>query len=471
IAGAGITFNLPKKLFTAELKQEVKLLDAITIPGTNAATLTIDAKSKKLSLKAKAGISLTGAPTGPEALSLGIKDFLFDVTPYNTTNPVIKLNGAAYISLWTLGGFSGTIQNAVLDGKGNLNLPPGLNTLLGVKTISLPITADLRAGQTLAQLGGRVGDLAIKHFPLELPEIIVKNDGIHLKGKIGIANVITIPLGDLLFTQTESATSVKGDVGIGPFTLAEGNFTFPAGTATAITFEGKMGIPGLTGQKLSGSIYKDGKLEFTGLTKIGLINVDTMGKFSISPDKLKLHADTAGFGVGLGGLAKCSLAFTNLDITPSKISGTATGTFSNVLGIDTSLRGNFSFDGSTIELTYPSSVTLCGISVGDGRLSVGIGGVSGSGKISSGGKSVTVSITIENGILKLKGPLGELIAEGTRIVSNLAETTVEIASDEKEVIAEDAEGVINNLSRMSDPWIKELEGCGCCCALCQKRNC
>ena len=430
-----------------------QLFDTVTIPGSCAATLTVDGKTKTLTVSGKAGIPLTGGVMGPEALSLGIKNFLFEATPYNSTNATVKLTGEAYISLWTLAGFSGTINNAILDGKGNLNLPPGLNKLIGINTISLPVRVDLRSGQTIAQLGGKVAGLFIKHFPLETPEVIVKNDGVHLKGQIGISHVITIPLGDLVFKKDESYTTINGDIGIGPFTVAEGSFILPANDNEGIGFSGKMGIPGLSSQKISGNIYNDGKVDLAGVTKIGLITVDSLAKFAVST--AGLHADTAGMSVGLGGLAKCALTFTSLDITKSLISGTVTGRFTGVLGINEALSGNFSFDGQTVELTYPSTVSLCGISVSNAKLRIGIGGVTGSGTISAAGQSKTVSITIENGIMKLKGPLGELIAEGLGIANKIKDTVVETASQEASVVGEDADKTLDNLSRMTDPWIKD----------------
>ncbi|MGD0336572.1 MAG: hypothetical protein ABSB18_05670, partial [Candidatus Omnitrophota bacterium] len=453
VAGTTMTVDMPKKLLTAGLSQEVKLFDTVTIPGSCAATLTVDGKTKTLTVSGKAGIPLTGGVVGPEELSLGIKNFLFEATPYNSTTATVKLSGDAYVSLWTLAGFSGTITNAVLDGKGNLNLPPGLNKLIGINTISLPVRVDLRSGQTIAQLGGKVAGLFIKHFPLETPEVIVKNDGVHLKGQIGISHVITIPLGDLVFKKDESYTTINGDIGIGPFTVAEGSFILPANDNEGIGFSGKMGIPGLSSQKISGNIYNDGKVDLAGVTKIGLITVDSLAKFAVST--AGLHADTAGFSVGLGGLAKCALTFTSLDITKSLISGTATGRFTGVLGINEALSGNFSFDGQTVELTYPSAVSLCGISVGNAKLRIGIGGVTGSGTISAAGQSKTVSITIENGIMRLKGPLGELIAEGLGIANKLKDTVAATASQEASVVGEDADKTLDNLSRMSDPWIKD----------------
>lgn len=452
MAGVTMTIDMPKGLLTAGLSQEVKLLDKITIPGSVKADLEMNAKTKKMKVSGKAGIPLTGA-ISTDALSLGIKDFLFEMDPYNSTNPKIKLTGNAYVSLWTIAGFVGEINNAVLDGKGKLNLPPGLNKLLDMQSIDLPVRVDLRSGQTIAQLGGKVAGLAIKHFPLEGPEIILKNDGVHLKGQIGISHVITIPLGDLVFKKDESYTSLTGDIGLGPFTIGECSFTLPASASEGISFEGKIGIPGLAGQELKGKIYKEGKLEFSGLSKIGFINVDTVGKFAVS--SAGLHADSAGLGVGLGGLAKCALNFSSLDINKSIISGTATGTFTGVLGVEGSLRGNFSFNGNTVTLSYPSAVSLCGISVSNVELNIGTGGVSGSGTISAAGQSKRVSISIENGIMKLKGPAGELIAEGMRIADKLADTTAKIASDEKKVITEDAKDTKENLARGAEPWINE----------------
>ena len=109
----------------------------------------------------------------------------------------------------------------------------------------------------------------------------------------------------------------------------------------------------------------------------------------------------ARFSIGLGGAAECALTFSGLDIVPSRISGTATGSFTGVLGIGTSLRGTFSFDGQTVILGYPDAVTFCGISVSDAILNISPKGVTGSGRIAAAGKSTTVSITIENGIMKL----------------------------------------------------------------------
>jgi hypothetical protein len=299
----------------------------------------------------------------------------------------VTLRGDLYASLWTFAGFDGKVKNFVLDGHGNFMLPPGLKQLLDVEKISLPIKIDMKSGQVLGELGGQVAGLAIKHFPLEGPEVLVKNDGVHLKGKIGIANVISIPLGDLVFTQNESVTSLSGDAGIGPFTLAEGQFTLPVDNNAGIGFSGQMGIPGLAKQRLNGTIYRDGKLELSSLSKLGFINVNSMGKLAVS--KAGLHADTARFSIGLGGAAECALTFSGLDIVPSRISGTATGSFTGVLGIGTSLRGTFSFDGQTVILGYPDAVTFCGISVSDAILNISPKGVTGSGRIAAAGRSTT----------------------------------------------------------------------------------
>ena len=454
VASTKLTVDIPQRKLTASLSQSIKLLDLITIPGSVKGDLTIDGKAKILSVSGAAGLPLTGTAIGPESLSLGVKNFLIKVTDYSSKARALELNGDLYVSVWTFAGFNGKVAGTVLDGKGNFYLPPGLKQLLDIDKVSLPVKVDLKAGAILGDLGGDIVGVAIKHFPLEGPKIIVKNDGIHLKGQIGISNVITIPLGDLVFTQSNSYTTINGDVGLGPFTMAEGSFTFPSKDNDPIGFSAKIGIPALSAQKLSGSIYTDGRLEFSGLTKIGLINVKSVGKFSVS--KSGLHADTAKFGLGLGGVAECALNFTGLDITPSEISGTATGSFSGVLGIGTSLSGHFSFDGNRVQLSYPSAVSLCGISVSNATLNISIEGVTGSGKITLAGKTANVSITLENGLLKLKGPAGELIAEGLNIASQFKDTVVETASQEKEVVTEDADSALDNLSRMSDPWIKDM---------------
>ncbi len=453
VASTTMVIDLPKKRLNASLSQSIKILELITIPGSVKGDLNIDAKAKIIRLGGAAGIPLTGSAIGPEQLSAGIKNFLFEIKNYDSSARTTELNGDLYISVWTLAGFKGRIANTMLDGQGNLFLPPGLKQLLDIEKVSLPVKVDLKAGQILGDLGGDVAGLAIKHFPLEGPQIIVKNDGVHLKGQIGIANVITIPLGDLVFTKTSSATTLDADIGLGPLTLAEGKFILPENQTQGIGFNGKIDIPGLTGQKCSGSLYRDGRLEFTGLTEIGFIDVDSVGKFSVS--KTGLHADTAKFGLGLGGAATCALTFNGLDITPKEISGTATGSFKGVLGIGTSLTGRFAFDGQQVRLTYPDAVSLCGISVRGATLTISPSGMTGSGQITLAGEKKNVSITLENGILRLKGPAGELIAEGMNIASEIKDTVVETASDEKEVIAEDADSVLKNLSRMSEPWIKD----------------
>jgi hypothetical protein len=453
LLGQQMELDIPSVKLTAGLSQDLSIINGmLKIPGPVKGDLTIDGKQKLITVSGKAGFSI--APFAGDALGFGIKNFLVKVEHYDASNPEVTLQGDLYASLWTFAGFDGKVTNFVLDGKGSFMLPPGLKQLLDLEKISLPIKIDMKSGQVLGELGGQVAGLAIKHFPLEGPEILVKNDGVHLKGKIGIANVITIPLGDLVFKKDESCTTLSGDAGIGPFTLAEGHFTLPADNSAGIGFNGQMGIPGLAKQKLNGTIYRDGKLEFSSLSKIGFINVTSMSKLAVS--KTGLHADTARFSLGLGGAAECALTFSGLDITPSKISGTATGSFTGVLGIGTSLSGTFSFDGQTVVLGYPDAVTLCGISVSDATLNISLKGVTGSGKISAAGKNTTVSITIENGIMKLKGPAGELIAEGMRIADQLADTTMQIASDEKETIEEDAGDTMENLSRMTEPWIKDM---------------
>jgi len=453
LLGQQMELDIPSVKLTAGLSQDLSIINGmLKIPGPVKGDLTIDGKQKLITVSGKAGFSI--APFAGDALGFGIKNFLVKVEHYDASNPEVTLQGDLYASLWTFAGFDGKVTNFVLDGKGSFMLPPGLKQLLDLEKISLPIKIDMKSGQVLGELGGQVAGLAIKHFPLEGPEILVKNDGVHLKGKIGIANVITIPLGDLVFKKDESCTTLSADAGIGPFTLAEGNFTLPADNSAGIGFNGQMGIPGLAKQKLNGTIYRDGKLEFSSLSKIGFINVTSMSKLAVS--KTGLHADTARFSLGLGGAAECALTFSGLDITPSKISGTATGSFTGVLGIGTSLSGTFSFDGQTVVLGYPDAVTLCGISVSDATLNISLKGVTGSGKITAAAKSMTVSITIENGIMKLKGPAGELIAEGMRIADQLADTTMQIASDEKETIEEDAGDTMENLSRMTEPWIKDM---------------
>jgi hypothetical protein len=457
LAKTTLTIDMPKGLLEAGLSQEVKLFDAVTIPGSVKADLEMNARTKILKVSGKAGIPLTGAAVGSEALSLGIKDFTFEMDPYNSTNPKIILKGNAYVSLWTLAGFSGNIENAVLKGAGTLNLPPGLQQLLDMEGISLPVTVDLKSAQMLADLGGDVAGLAIKHFPITGPQILVKNDGVHLKGQVGIANVITIPLGDLVFTKTSSQTTVDADMGIGPFTLAEGTITLPSKEGDSFGFSGKMGIPGLSSQSITGSVLKDGnaaKADLSGMTSIGFITVDALTRFTVSSDKL--HADTAEFSVKISKAAKCALAFTSLDINKSAISGIATAKFTGILGAGVSLKGGFSFDGTTILLTYLDAVTLCGISVDDVTLRINKDGVTGSGTISAAGQSKNISITVENDVMKLKGPAGELIAEGMRIVDKLYGTAGDIASEEIKVVGEDADKTLDNLSRMTDPWIKEV---------------
>lgn len=458
LANTTMTIDMPKGLLNAGISQEVKLFDKVTIPGSVKADLEISARTKKMKVSGKAGIPLTGSVIGPEAVSLGIKDFVFDMEPYNSINPKIKLAGNAYISLWTLAGFTGEINNAILEGTGDLRLPPGLNKLIGIDKISLPVYVDLRSGQTIAQLGGKIANLTIQHFPLEGPEILVKNDGVHLKGQIGIANVITIPLGDLLFTQTSSATTIKGDAGIGPFTIIKGNFTLPEKSSDGIGFSGEMGIPGITDQSISGTIYAEGKeakVDLSGMTSIGILAVEGLTRFNVS--KTALHADKAELSVGLGGkIAKCSLAFSSLDITKSLIQGRATGTFTGVLGVEAALRGDFSFDGTTVTLKYPDAVSLCGIRVTKAELRINKGGATGTGTISAAGKSTDITISIENGIMRLRGPMGELIAEGMKIVDKLYSTASDIASEEKETITEHGGDTLDNLSRMTDPWVKEV---------------
>lgn len=453
LLGQQMELDIPSVKLTAGLSQDISIINGmLKIPGPVKGDLTIDGKQKLITVSGKAGFSI--APFAGDALGLGLKNFLVKVEHYDAPNPEVSLHGDLYASVWTFAEFDGKVTHFVLDGKGNFMLPPGLKQLLDLEKISLPIKIDMKSGQVLGDLGGQVAGLAIKHFPLEGPEILVKNDGVHLKGKIGIVNVISIPLGDIVFKKDESHTTLSGDAGIGPFTLAEGNFTLPADNRAGIGFNGQMGIPGLAKQKLSGTIYRDGKLEFSSLSKIGFIDVASMSKLAVS--KAGLHADTARFSIGLGGAAECALTFSGLDITPSKISGTATGSFTGVLGIGTSLSGTFSFDGQTVVLGYPDAVTLCGISVSDAALNISLKGVTGSGKITAAGKSTTVSITIENGIMKLRGPAGELIAEGVRIADQLADTTLQIASDEKEVVEEDAGDTMENLSRMTEPWIKDM---------------
>jgi len=453
LADTDLTIDLPKKQLTAAMKQNLKILDLITIPGSVKGDLLIDGKAKLLSVSGTAKVPLTGTAMGPEQISAGIQDFVIKIANYDSKSPNVELNGELAISVWTLGGFNGKIANAILDGKGNFFLPPGLKQLLDLEKVSLPVRVDLKSARILGDLGGEVAGLAIKHFPVEGPKLVIKNDGVHLMGQIGIANVITIPLGDLVFTQSNSYTTINGDIGIGPFTVAEGNFTLPSGANDGIGFSGKMGIPGLSGQKLSGTVYKDGKVELSGVTKLGFITVDTLSRFDVS--KTGLHADKAGFSVGLGGAAKCGLAFSSLDINQSMISGRATGTFTGVLGVKAALKGDFSFDGETVELSYPDAVELCGISVREAKLRVNKNGATGSGNITAAGQSKNISITIENGVMKLKGPAGELIAEGMRIADQLADTVGDIASEEKKVVEEDANGTLENLSRLSEPWIKE----------------
>jgi hypothetical protein len=453
LLGQQMELDIPSVKLTAGLSQDLSIINGmLKIPGPVKGDLTIDGKQKLITVSGKAGFSI--APFAGDALAFGLKNFLVKVEHYDASNPEVSLHGDLYASVWTFAEFDGKVTNFVLDGQGNFMLPPGLKQLLDLEKISLPIKIDMKSGQVLGELGGQVAGLAIKHFPLEGPEILVKNDGVHLKGKIGIVNVISIPLGDIVFKKDESHTTLSGDAGIGPFTLAEGNFTLPADNSAGIGFSGQMGIPGLAKQKLSGTIYRDGKLEFSSLNKIGFINVSSMSKLAVS--KAGLHADTARFSIGLGGAAECALAFIGLDITPSKISGMVTGSFTGVLGIGTSLSGTFSFDGQTVVLGYPDAVTLCGISVSDATLNISLKGVTGSGKITAAGKSTTVSITVENGIMKLRGPAGELIAEGVRIAGQLADTTVQIASDEKEVVEEDAGDTMENLSRMTEPWVKDM---------------
>lgn len=455
VADMTLIIDLPKELLTADLKQSLKILDLITIPGGVKGKLTVDKKAKLFSISGNAKVPLTPTIVGPDQISAGIQNFKIEVKNYDdpgTRNT--ELNGELALLVWTLGGFKGTITGSVLDGAGKFNLPPGLKQLLDLESINLPVKIDLRSASIIGDLGGDVGKLFIKHFPLVGPEILVKNDGVHLKGQIGIANVITVPLGDLVFTQNNSYTTIDGDIGIGPFTLAEGNFTLPSKANEGIGFSGKMGIPGLSDQRISGTVYKDGKVDLSGMTKIGLIKVEALTKFDVS--KTGLHADTAAFSVEIGKAAKCSLGFSSLDINRSAISGIATATFTGILGVEVPLKGGFSFDGETIVLTYLDAVSLCGISVDKVTLRINKDGVTGSGTISAAGQSKNISITVENGIMKLKGPAGELIAEGMRVVDKLYGTASNIASEEARVVGEDADKTLDNLSRMTDPWVKHV---------------
>lgn len=454
LADTKMMVDIPKRQLTAGLSQSIKILELITIPGSVKGDLLIDGKAKVLSISGKAKVPLTGSAIGPDEISAGIQNFLIKITNYNTKAKTVELNGELAVSVWTLGGFHGVIEGSVLNGSGNFYFPPGLKQLLDMEKVSLPVKIDLKSAKILGDLGGDVAGLAIKHFPIEGPKIIVKKDGVHLKGQIGIANVITVPLGDLVFTQTNSYTMIDGDIGIGPFTVAEGNFTLPSKESDGIGFSGKMGIPGLSSQRISGTVYKDGKADLSGMTRIGIITVDGLSQFNVS--KEGLHASKAEFGVGLGGAARCALAFTSLDINKSVIEGRATGKFTGVLGIGTSLSGDFWFDGETVKLSYPDAVKLCGISVDNAVLRINKDGVTGSGTIAAAGQSKNITITVENGVMKLKGPAGELIAEGMRIADQLADTVGDIASEEQKVVAEDADKTLDNLSRMTEPWVKEV---------------
>lgn len=452
-AGMVMTADLRTRVLTAGITQELKIYEGIKIPGSTSATLTIDAKTKKMTVAGKAGISLTGSAVGPESLSLGIKDFLFDIQPYDSANPAVKISGDAYISIWTFAGFDGAVNDAILDGHGDLYLPPGLKQLLDIESVRLPVRVDLRSGRIMGELGGEVAGLAIKHFPLTGPQLIVRNDGVHLKGQIGIANVITIPLGDLVFKKDERYTKVSGDIGIGPFTVARGEATFPTGDRAGIAFDGTMGIPGLR-QKISGFLYSDGTAELGAVSSFGMLKVTNLSKFAVS--KTKLHADEASLALDLGGLAECSLALTDLDITPQSIKGAGTASFRNVIGVKGALSGSFSFDGTEAVVEFPEPISLCGIDVRDCRLTVGGTRLTGSGKIvSPAGRTITVSISIENGKLILKDPALKVIATGYDIAKDFAGTLGDIASDEKETVAEDAGDALANLERMADPWAKE----------------
>ncbi|MBU9888393.1 MAG: carboxypeptidase regulatory-like domain-containing protein [Candidatus Omnitrophica bacterium] len=454
LADTKFTIDLPQRRLSAGLKQSIKILDLVTIPGSVKGDLLIDGKAKVLSVSGKAKVPLTGSAIGPDEISAGIQNFLIKVDRYDSRSPDIELNGELAISVWTLGGFKGKITGSVLTGSGDFYLPPGLKQLLDLEKISLPVKIDLKSAKILGDLGGDVAGLAIKHFPITGPTIIVKNDGVHLKGEIGIANVITVPLGDLVFTQTSSQTTVNGDLGIGPFTVAEGEFTLPAKETEGIRFAGKVGIPGLSGQRISGTVFKTGKVDLSGMTRLAFLTVDTLAQFDVS--KERLHASKAAFGADLGGAARCSLALTDLDVEPSSIRGHATASFTGILGIGTALRGAFSFDGETVLLTYRDSVNLCGIGVDRVTLRIDRDGITGSGTITAAGQEKEVSITVENGVMKLKGPAGELIAEGMRIADQLAETAGDIAKEEAKVVGEDAEKTLDNLSRLTEPWVKEV---------------
>jgi len=454
---AGVTFDIdiPASTLKAKLSQDISILDGlITIPGVCKGDLLIDGKNKILSISGATGIGFPLVGITTEQTSVGIKNFLLKITNFNSSNPTIDLAGDLYLSAWTLTGFSGSIKNAILEGNANFYLPPGLKQLLDVEKVSLPIRLSLRAGQIGGELGGEVAGLFIKHFPLVGPTITIKKDGVHLKGQIGIANVITIPLGDLVFTKNERYTKISGDIGLGPFTVGEAEVNLPTNENLALAFSGKIGIPGLN-EKVRGNIYNDGKVELKSISHLGLLKVKRMAKFSVSSSAL--HVDDAEMSYNLAGLSSCALKFSSLDITPQLISGTATATFSNLIGIRESLTGNFSFDGNEIILAFPNPVNIIGIDVRDVVFKVSPAGFSGSGKIvSPGGQTINITMRIENGALKLIGPMGEVISTLADIAEQTYETSAEIAGEEKEVISEDADKVMDNLSRMTEPWAKDL---------------
>ncbi len=450
-----ITVDLLAQKLEAKVTQDVSLLNGlITIPGSNNLRFSLNNREKTMELSGITSLPLTPPGTsGGEYLSFGIKNVFLCIKNYDSSNPTIDLNGDLFVSLWTIAGFSGKIENAVLSGEGSLYLPSGLKQLLDIEKLTVPISVDLHSIQNLAELNMEVSSLAIKHFPIKGPQLIVKNDGIHLKGEISILDVITLPLGDLVFTKNEKYTDFYADLKIGPFTVTDGHFRIPKDESEGIWFEGNLNIPGVQ-NNIEGRIYKDGTLKFSSLTQIGFMETTFNSNLSVSSNAIT--ASDVNFCVSLGGISSCSLSFDTLSITPSEISGQAELSFSGVTGISATLSGNFSYDGSKATVTFPSLIELGGIEVRNVEFTITANKLVGSGEIvSTDGTTINASIGIENGFLVLKDPAGKVIVTGYSIASDFAKILGETAKEEYKVVSEDADEAMENLKKAAYPWARD----------------
>jgi len=450
-----LRIDLPQQTIGFKLKQEAKILNGlITIPGSNGLDFLLDHKAKTITISGKAGFPLIPQMMlAPDALSVGLKNGRLNIYHYNTS-PQVELGGDLYISQWTLGGFSGEISGSSLSGAGSLGLPPGLKEFLGIEKLNFPLSVDLHSLATLGDVGADLGSLYIKHFPLLGPKLTIKKDGIHFSGQISIKNVITLPLGDLVFTKNEKYTSFSGDITLGPFTIAQGNFSLPESDSGPISFSGNVSLLG-NQVSLGGKIYNSGEVELGSLAKIGFFSFSAQEKAAVSSRKISFSQ--ASLSASLGGVSSCSLSFNNLDLSTSALSGEAEVSFESVVGINKSFSGSFSFDGHEATITVPRALSLCGIVVKDVEFDITAVGLSGSGKITTeSGKSINVSISIKNGLLELKNPAGEIIATGWNIAKDFANIISNTAKKEKKIVSEDADRALDNLSRMSQPWVRDF---------------